>query len=88
MDKYKPGDTITGIVMEVKPEEKKVFLYFEKLIDEHKKSSNKDAIHEFMDQQEDLSTEKIEIPTSMENIDEPEKKEKDSEPKDSKSDRA
>ena len=88
MDKYKPDDTITGIVMEVKPEEKKVFLYFEKLIDEHKKSSNKDAIHEFMDQQEDLSTEKIEIPTSMENIDEPEKKEKDSEPKDSKSDRA
>ena len=88
MDKYKPGDTITGIVMEVKPEEKKVFLYFEKLIDEHKKSSNKDSIHEFMDQQEDLSTEKIKIPTSMENIDEPEKKEKDSEPKDSKSDRA
>ena len=88
LDKYKPDDTITGIVMEVKPEEKKVFLYFEKLIDEHKKSSNKDAIHEFMDQQEDLSTEKIEIPTSMENIDEPEKKEKDSEPKDSKSDRA
>ena len=88
MDKYKPGDTITGIVMEVKPEEKKVFLYFEKLIDEHKKSSNKDSIHEFMDQQEDLSTEKIEIPTSMENIDEPEKKEKDSEPKESDSDRA
>ena len=87
MDKYKPDDTITGIVMEVKPEEKKVFLYFEKLIDEHKKSSNKDSIHEFMDQQEDLSTEKIKIPTSMENIDEPEKKEKDSEPKDSKSDR-
>ena len=74
--------------MEVKPEEKKVFLYFEKLIDEHKKSSNKDPIHEFMDQQEDLSTEKIKIPTSMENIDEPEKKEKDSELKDSESDRA
>ena len=88
MDKYKPDDTITGIVMEVKPEEKKVFLYFEKLIDEHKKSSNKDSIHEFMDQQEDLSTEKIKIPTSMENIDEPEKKEKDSEPKESDSDRA
>ena len=88
MDKYKPGDTITGIVMEVKPEEKKVFLYFEKLIDEHKKSSNKDSIHEFMDQQEDLSTEKIKIPPSMENIDEPEKKEKDSEPKESDSDRA
>ena len=88
MDKYKPGDTLTGIVMEVKPEEKKVFLYFEKLIDEHKKSSNKDSIHEFMDQQEDLSTEKIKIPTSMENIDEPEKKEKDSEPKESDSDRA
>jgi len=88
MDKYKPDDTITGIVMEVKPEEKKVFLYFEKLIDEHKKSSNKDSIHEFMDQQEDLSTEKIKIPTSMKNIDEPEKKEKDSEPKESDSDRA
>ena len=88
MDKYKPGDTITGIVMEVKPEEKKVFLYFEKLIDEHKKSSNKDSIHEFMDQQEDLSTEKIKIPTSIKNIDEPEKKEKDSEPKESDSDRA
>tara|TARA_B100001013_G_scaffold341656_1_gene266483 strand:+ start:3682 stop:6285 length:2604 start_codon:yes stop_codon:yes gene_type:complete len=87
MDKYKPGDTLTGIVMEVKPEEKKVFLYFEKLIDEHKKSSNKDSIHEFMDQQEDLSTEKIKIPPSMENIDEPEKKEKDSEPKESDSDR-
>jgi len=88
MDKYKPGDTITGIVMEVKPEEKKVFLYFEKLIDEHKKSSNKDSIHEFMDQQEDLSTENIKIPTSMENIDEPEKKEKGSELKVSESDRA
>ena len=87
MDKYKPGDTLTGIVMEVKPEEKKVFLYFEKLIDEHNKSSNKDSIHEFMDQQEDLSTEKIKIPPSMENIDEPEKKEKDSEPKESDSDR-
>ena len=88
MDKYKPGDTLTGIVMEVKPEEKKVFLYFEKLIDEHNKSSNKDSIHEFMDQQEDLSTEKIKIPPSMENIDEPEKKEKDSETKESDSDRA
>jgi hypothetical protein len=41
-----------------------------------------------MDQQEDLSTEKIKIPSSMKNIDEPEKKEKDSEPKESDSDRA
>jgi hypothetical protein len=41
-----------------------------------------------MDQQEDLSTENIKIPTSMENIDEPEKKEKGSELKVSESDRA
>ena len=88
MDRYKPGDTITGIVIEVKPEEKKVFLYFEKLIDEPKKSSDKSSIQKFMDQQEEPSGEKIEIPPSIENVDKPEKRGEDSEQKDSKSDLA
>jgi len=65
-----------------------VFLYFEKLIDEHKKSSDKSSIQKFMDQQEEPSGEKIEIPPSIENIDKPEKREEDSERKDSKSDLA
>ena len=64
MDQYKQGDEITGIVMEVKPEDKKIILILDDLNDNE--DDGKDAIKEYMDSQEIPAGEKIEIPDSME----------------------
>ena len=64
MNSFTQGDSITGVVMEVKPEEKKVFLFSDKINTKKEQSSGKDSIQEYLDNQEQPSTEKLEIPTS------------------------
>ena len=64
MDQYKQGDEITGVVMEVKPEDKKIILILDDLNDNE--DDGKDAIKEYMNSQEKPAGEKIEIPDSME----------------------
>ena len=79
MNSFTQGDSITGVVMEVKPEEKKVFLFSDKINTKKEQSSGKDSIQEYLDNQEQLSTEKLEIPTSetLSDEDESEKKNED-----------
>ena len=70
--KYKIGEKISGSVMEVKPENKKVILFSDELSD---KNIQKDEIKDFLDNQEQPAGEKIEIP---ENISEGEETEENS----------
>ena len=74
MNSFMQGDSITGVVMEVKPEEKKVFLFSDKINTKKEKSSGKNSVQEYLDNQEQPSTEKLEIPTS-ENLPEEEESE-------------
>ena len=74
MNSFTKGDSITCVVMEVKPEEKKIFLFSDKINTNKEQSSGKDSIQEYLDNQEQLSTEKLEIPTS-ENLPEEEESE-------------
>ena len=57
--KYNIGEKISGSVMEVKPENKKVILFSDELSD---KNIQKDEIKDFLDNQEQPAGEKIEIP--------------------------
>jgi len=59
--KYKPGQKISSVVMEVRPEDKKVILFLEEL--SNNKSSKKDDIQDYLNNQESPAAEKIEIPT-------------------------
>ena len=79
MNSFTQGDSITGVVMEVKPEEKKVFLFSDKINTKKEQSSGNDSIQEYIDNQEQPSTEKLEIPTSetLSDEDESEKKNED-----------
>ena len=60
--KYKIGEKISGSVMEVKPENKKVILFSDELSD---KNIQKDEIKDFLDNQEQPAGEKIEIPENI-----------------------
>jgi len=60
--KYKIGEKISGSVMEVKPENKKVILFSDELSD---KNIQKDEIKDFLDNQEQPAGEKIEIPENV-----------------------
>ena len=60
--KYNIGEKISGSVMEVKPENKKVILFSDELSD---KNIQKDEIKEFLDNQEQPAGEKIEIPEDI-----------------------
>ena len=60
--KYKIGEIISGSVMEVKPENKKVILFSDELSD---KNIQKDEIKDFLDNQEQPAGEKIEIPENI-----------------------
>ncbi len=62
---YKAGASIEAIVMEVKPEEKKVVLFIDELGGPKKKKVNKNPVKEFLDNQESPATEKIEIPKGL-----------------------
>ena len=61
--KYKPGQKISSVVMEVKPEDKKVVLFMEELSNDQ--LSNKDDVQDYLNNQESPATEKIEIPTEV-----------------------
>ncbi|MDP6340268.1 MAG: 30S ribosomal protein S1 [Candidatus Marinimicrobia bacterium] len=59
--KYKTGQKMSGVVMEVKPDDKKVVLLVEELnVD---KPSKKDEVQDFLESQDTPEGEKIEIPT-------------------------
>ena len=60
--KYDVGNKISGSVMEVKPENKKVILFSDELSD---KNIQKDEIKDFLDNQEQPAGEKIEIPNNI-----------------------
>ena len=59
--KYKTGQKISGVVMEVKPDDKKVVLYVEELSSD--KSEKVDEVQEYLESQNVPEGEKIEIPT-------------------------
>ncbi|MEC7760166.1 MAG: 30S ribosomal protein S1 [Candidatus Neomarinimicrobiota bacterium] len=61
--KYKPGQKISSVVMEVKPEDKKVVLFTEELSKDQ--PSKKDDVQDYLNNQESPATEKIEIPTEV-----------------------
>jgi small subunit ribosomal protein S1 len=61
--KYKPGQKISSVVMEVKPEDKKVVLFMEELSNDQ--LSKKDDVQDYLNNQESPATEKIEIPTDV-----------------------
>ena len=60
ISKYKIGEKINAVVMEIKPEDKKVIHFVEELGGD--KSTSKDDVQEFLDNQIEPVGEKIEIP--------------------------
>ena len=60
--KYSVGEKISGSVLEVKPENKKVILFSEELSD---KNIQKDEIKDFLDNQEEPAGQRIEIPEEI-----------------------
>jgi len=75
IQQYKIGEPITGIVMEVKPDEKKIVLFKEELSSSGKKQSPRDEVQDYLKNQDSPATEKIEIPDALksagEDADEP-----------------
>jgi small subunit ribosomal protein S1 len=63
--KYKAEASIEAIVMEVKPEEKKVVLFIDELGGPKKKKVSKNPVKEYLKNQESPATEKIEIPKEL-----------------------
>lgn len=59
---FKAGELAKGVVMEVKPEDKKVVLFSEELATAVKPSRPKDDVQEYLSNQEAPATQKIEIP--------------------------
>ena len=59
--KYKIGHKMSAVVMEIKSDDKKVILFVEELSGE--KSSERDDVKQFLDNQSEPVGEKIEIPT-------------------------
>ena len=62
---YKVGANLEAIVMEVKPEEKKVVLFIDELAGPKKKKISKNPVKEYLQNQEGPATEKIEIPDEL-----------------------
>jgi small subunit ribosomal protein S1 len=62
---YKTGASIEAIVMEVKPEDKKVVLYLDELGEVKKKKTQKNPVKEYLKNQEQPASEKIEIPDEL-----------------------
>ena len=58
------GESVSGNVMEVKPDDKKVILFSEKYSEGGEKAT-KDSVKEFLDEQEAPASEKIEIPDEL-----------------------
>ena len=64
LSQYKSGDKISGLVMEVKPDEKKIVIYIEDLSDKNN-SSSKGDVEEFLSGQDEPAAQKIEIPEEL-----------------------
>ncbi|MBC8400346.1 MAG: 30S ribosomal protein S1 [Candidatus Marinimicrobia bacterium] len=62
--KYKPGSRLIGVVMEVKPEDKKVILFVDDLTTDEKKIKL-DDVSVFLENQELPAAEKIELPNEL-----------------------
>lgn len=62
---FKIGEPITGIVMEVKPDDKKIILYKDELSTAGKKRSPRDEVQDYLKNQDSPATEKIEIPDAL-----------------------
>ena len=60
MEKYTRGDELTAVVMEVKPNDKKIILILDELNDDPDEKI--DTVREYMETQENPAGEKIEIP--------------------------
>ncbi len=64
LSKYNSGDKITGLVMEVKPDDKKIVVHIEDLSDQ-KNSSSKGDVEEYLSGQDEPAAQKIEIPDEL-----------------------
>ena len=64
LSKYKSGDKISGLVMEVKPDEKKIVIYIEDLSNKNN-SNSKGDVEEFLSGQDEPAAQKIEIPEEL-----------------------
>jgi len=65
LSKYNVGDKISGLVMEVKPDEKKIIFYIEDLSDQNSSTSKKGAVEEYLSGQDEPAAQKIEIPDEL-----------------------
>jgi len=59
-----PGDSVSGNVMEVKPDDKKIILFSEEYSENNVKESN-DSIKDFLKEQDAPASEKIEMPEML-----------------------
>ena len=59
-----PGDSVSGNVMEVKPDDKKIILFSEEYSENNVKESN-DSIKDFLKEQDTPASEKIEMPEML-----------------------
>ncbi len=64
VSKLNPGDTVSGNVMEVKPDDKKIILFSEKYSEGGEKAT-KDSVKDFLDDQDVPASEKINIPEEL-----------------------
>ena len=64
LSKYNSGDKITGLVMEVKPEDKKIAIFIEDLSDKNN-SNSKGDVEEYLSGQDEPAAQKIEIPDEL-----------------------
>ena len=62
---YEVGANLSGIVMKVSPEDKKVVLYKEELAGMGKRTSAADEVKQYLSNQETDSGEKIELPQEL-----------------------
>ena len=65
LTKLTAGDNLTGHVMEVKPDDKKVVVFIEELSGEINTGSKEDEVTEFLNKQDKPASEKIKLPDEL-----------------------
>ena len=65
LTKFSAGDSLTGHVMEVKPDDKKVVIFIEELSGEINTGSKEDEVTEFLNKQDEPASEKIKLPDEL-----------------------
>ncbi|MFL3044279.1 MAG: 30S ribosomal protein S1 [Candidatus Neomarinimicrobiota bacterium] len=65
LTKFSAGDSITGHVMEVKPDDKKVVIFIEELSGEINTGSKENEVTEYLNKQDEPASEKIELPDEL-----------------------